>query len=161
WTEARANDTARVATVVGLGAIAVSLIVMTLLIRAIQRPLRQLIRGTRAVAGGNFEYRARPLARDELGEVTEAFNHMADALGELERLKAELVSRVSHELRTPLVAMIETNRLLLDEIPGPINGRQRRMLELHASAAERLSAMIQDLLELSTMEAGTLERRPT
>ncbi len=154
WAEERSRQTARVAVAVGTSAVGLSVVVLLILARTVQRPLQQLLSGTRAVARGDFGFRAVPLARDELGEVTRAFNQMVDALGALERLKAELVSRVSHELRTPLVAMVETNRLLLDEIPGPINASQRRMLELHAGAAERLTAMISDLLDLSTVEAN-------
>lgn len=161
WAEERSRQTTRVTVGIGVAAVAVSLLIMGLLARALQRPLHQLICGTRAVAKGDFDYRAAPFAHDELGELARAFNQMVDALGALERLKAELVSRVSHELRTPLVAMVETNRILLDEIPGPINGRQRRMLELHAGAAERLTAMIGDLLDLSTVEGNmTLDRKP-
>ena len=159
WAEAESRKTERLALIVALAALAASALVISLLVRSLQQPLRQLTRGTRAVAKGDFEYRAVPLANDELGQVTEAINHMVDSLGALERVKAELVSRVSHELRTPLVAMVETNRLLLDEIAGPVNHQQRRMLELHASAAERLSVMIRDLLDLSTLEANpALER---
>lgn len=160
WVEAQSRQTARAAIGGGLIAVLLSAISTWLLVRTLNRPLRQLIRGTRAVATGDFEFRARPLANDEFGEVTESFNQMVDSLGEFERLKAELVSRVSHELRTPLVAMIETNRLLLEEIPGPINTKQRRMLTLHAGAAERLTAMIDDLLDLSALEASdSLEPR--
>ncbi|MCA9618998.1 MAG: HAMP domain-containing histidine kinase, partial [Myxococcales bacterium] len=159
WAEEESRKTQRLALAVALAALAASALVIVFLVRSLQQPLRQLTRGTRAVAKGDFEFRAVPMARDELGEVTEAFNHMVDSLGALERVKAELISRVSHELRTPLVAMVETNRLLLDEIPGPINARQRRILELHAGAAERLTVMIRDLLDLSALEANpSLER---
>ena len=154
WAEGRRREVQRVALLVGFGALAFSAIAILVLVRAVQRPVAQLIAGTRAVAAGNFGFRAQPLAQDELGEVTEAFNQMVDSLGALERLKAELISKVSHELRSPLVAMIETNQLLLEEIPGPINDGQRRMLELHAGAASRLFDMIRDLLDVSALEAG-------
>ncbi|MEM9694214.1 MAG: HAMP domain-containing sensor histidine kinase [Myxococcota bacterium] len=154
WSEARRKQVERVAFLVGGGALLFSALAIWSLVLAIQRPVAQLIDGTRNVAAGRFDFRAAPLADDELGEVTRAFNQMVDSLGELERMKAELISKVSHELRTPLVAMVETNQLLLDEIPGPINSRQRRMLELHAGAASRLAAMIRNLLDLSALEAG-------
>jgi signal transduction histidine kinase len=66
------------------------------------------------------------------------------------------VSHVSHELRTPLVAMQETNRLLLDGLPGPLTERQRRLLGLNLQGSRRLSAMIANLLDLARLEAGVM-----
>jgi signal transduction histidine kinase len=51
----------------------------------------------------------------------------------------------------------ETIRLLLDEIPGPLNAQQRRLLELNLQSGGRLSALIANLLDLSRMEAGVME----
>ena len=65
-------------------------------------------------------------------------------------------SHVSHELKTPLVAMQETNRLLLDGLPGPLTDRQRRLLELNLQGSRRLSAMIANLLDLARLEAGVM-----
>jgi len=126
-------------------------------VRSIHRPLRRLAEGTRAVAQGQFGYRLQTDGPTEFAGMAEDFNSMVERLGQLDALKRDFLSHVSHELRTPLVAMQETNQLLLEEAPGPLNARQRRLLDLNLQGARRLSTMIANLLDLSRLEAGVME----
>ena len=82
---------------------------------------------------------------------------MSQRLGELDQMKKDFVSHVSHELKAPLASMRQTCHLLLEQIPGPINEQQRRLLRLSYNSGERLAAMVGDLLDVSRMEAGTME----
>jgi len=56
---------------------------------------------------------------------------MAERLSELDQMKKDFVSHVSHELKTPLGSIQETHNLLLEEIPGPLNSDQRRLIQLN------------------------------
>lgn len=132
--------------------------VLALIVRSINGPLKRLTEGTRAVAGGDLGHRIEA-GGGELGRLGADFNRMVERLAEAERVKKELLSRVSHELRTPLVAMHETNRLLLDELPGPLTPRQRRLLELNREGGGRLASMIGKLLDASSLEAGRISFR--
>ena len=134
-------------------AAAVSLAAIWLSSRSFRARLEQFGAGLRAVAQGSRSHRLRVRA-DELGPVAESFHAMLEALDQAERSQADFISGVSHELRTPIVAMLETNRLLLDELAGELTDQQRRMLRLNLQAAERLSTMINDLLDLSRLESG-------
>jgi two-component system sensor histidine kinase GlrK len=127
---------------------------VVLTVRSIREPLKHLIEGTRTVASGEFTYQLAATEGDEFAALAEDFNTMVRRLGELDRMKRGFVSHVSHELKTPLVAMQETNRLLLDGLPGPLNERQRRMLDLNLQGSRRLSAMIANLLDLARLESG-------
>jgi signal transduction histidine kinase len=147
------ETTQRAAFFAACAAAAASLILILLTVRSLRLQLRPLVRGTHAVSQGAFSVRLPVHADDELGHVADAFNHMVDGLQQLERIKADFISSVSHELRTPLVAMIETNRLLLEDVLGPLNEKQRRLLRINTQAAQRLSNMITDLLELSRLKA--------
>ena len=131
--------------------------IVVLTVRSIEEPLKRLTEGTRAVASGTFSYQIEAPRGDEFAELAGDFNTMVRRLGELDRMKREFVSHVSHELRTPLVAMQETNRLLLDGLPGPLTERQRRLLELNLQGSRRLSAMISNLLDLARLEAGVMK----
>ncbi len=148
----------------GIAALAllVAALIVVLTVRSIQEPLRRLTEGTRTVARGTFSYQLEAPRGDEFAELADDFNTMVRRLGELDRMKKEFVSHVSHELRTPLVAMQETNRLLLDGLPGALTDRQRRLLELNLQGSHRLSAMISNLLDLARLEAGvmTYDMRP-
>lgn len=135
-------------------AIALSLVLIVLAVHSLRSRLDQFIVGTRAVSKGTFSVQLDASGDDELSEAARAFNRMVKSLEQLEQIKADFISSVSHELRTPLVAMLETNLLLLDEVPGPLTSKQRTMLSLNTQAAQRLSNMISELLNLHRLRAG-------
>jgi len=138
-------------------ALILSCIVSFLIVRSISRPLRQLTAGTRAIAEGRFFYRLNTDTHDEFAELARDFNTMTNRLRELDTLKKDFVSHVSHELKSPLASIQETIRILLEQIPGPLTEKQKRFLELNLQSAKRLSAMIANLLDLSRIDAGTME----
>ncbi|MDR1727124.1 MAG: HAMP domain-containing protein [Acidobacteriota bacterium] len=140
-----------------LAAIALGTLVSLLIYRSISQPLAHLTEGTRAIAEGNFSYRLDTTRRDEFSQLARDFNAMTWRLDELDRMKKDFVAHVSHELKSPLASMRETIALLLEGIPGPLNEKQRRLLELNRQSGARLTAMIGNLLDLSRVEAGVME----
>lgn len=142
---------------IAASALLLSLLILWLTIRSISRPLIQLTKGTQAVADGEFSVQLETRGRDELSRLASSFNKMVRRLGEAERAKKDFLSHVSHELKTPLASMYETNELLLEEIAGPLNDKQKKFLTLNLDSSRRLSAMISKLLDLSRMEAGAME----
>jgi signal transduction histidine kinase len=82
-------------------------------------------------------------------------------LRDLNVRKSEFVSIVSHDLRTPLSAIAGFVENLLSELGGPLSAKQRHYLERIQVNIGRLVRMINDLLDLATIEAGTIEFRPT
>jgi len=81
-------------------------------------------------------------------------------LRDLDRLKSDFVSNVSHELRTPLTAIKGSADNMLDGITGPLNEKQVRYLTRMKSNADRLTRLINDLLDLSRIEAGKIDLKP-
>ncbi len=80
-------------------------------------------------------------------------------LKELDKLKSDFVSNVSHELRTPLTAVEVLIDNMLDGITGPLNDKQNRYIIGIKDSSDRLARLIDDLLDLSVIEAGRLELR--
>lgn len=78
---------------------------------------------------------------------------------ELEQLKSEFVSKVSHELRTPLVAMQHALSIITDQVAGPLTEEQQKFAALIHRNLQRLNALINDLLDLSKLEARKMELR--
>ena len=78
---------------------------------------------------------------------------------ELNRMKQEFLAKVTHELRTPLVAMAKSIELLRAEATGPLSENQDNFLSMTERNLKRLSALINDLLDLSRLEAGKLQIR--
>lgn len=133
-----------------------SLLVAARIVRSISESLRHLKSGTHAVAQGNFDYRLNASSKDEFSQLGADFNVMIGRLGELDQAKKDFVSHVSHELKTPLASIQEVNRLLLEELPGTLNPKQRHLVELNLKSAGRLSDMISKLLKQSQIESGSL-----
>jgi PAS domain S-box-containing protein len=78
---------------------------------------------------------------------------------ELDQLKSEFVSKVSHELRTPIVAMQHALSILVDEVAGPLTDEQKKFTSLTQRNLQRLNGLINDLLDLSKLEAKKMELR--
>ena len=77
----------------------------------------------------------------------------------VERMKDEFVATVSHELRTPLTALRGHVELVLDGEAGPVTELQRRFLQVATQSADRLGALINDLLDVAKIEAGRVQLR--
>ena len=94
---------------------------------------------------------ARELERRNLALLTQR-----DQLQEAGRLKSEFLTNVSHELRTPLNAILGYTELVADEVFGAVNDEQRQSLEGIAENTASLLELINDILDLSKVEAGKL-----
>jgi NtrC-family two-component system sensor histidine kinase KinB len=78
-------------------------------------------------------------------------------LHELDRLKSEFVMIASHELRTPITSLNLAVDLLRESTPGKLTEKERGLLESAREDVQRLRALVNDLLDLSKIEAGKLE----
>ena len=85
-----------------------------LFVRSIVKPVREIGVAARKIAGGDFKSRIGKTSDDEVGELCETVNFMADELEKNEKMKNEFISSVSHELRTPLTAIKGWAETLID-----------------------------------------------
>src|SRR4030042_587418 len=85
--------------------IGAALVVAALLTTGMLKPVRELTGAARDLAGGDLTRRVQVRTRDEVGELSEAFNHMAHSLEEAETLRGDMTADVAHELRDPLSVM--------------------------------------------------------
>src|SRR6266496_4717868 len=168
-TAQRRSDEAVAAAVAGLIASAVLITGFGLyLARSIARPVRELAEGAARLAGGDLTTRLEPHGIGEVEELTNAFNQMAERLEasrreledqnerlrESEQAKSELVSVVAHELRTPLASVLGfTSVLLQRDVPEE---QRREYLEIIEAQGRRLSALVNDFLDVQRLEEGNL-----
>lgn len=120
---------------------------------SIVRPIRQISGIASQFAMGDFSVRIDNSNDDEIGELCTAINHMADELSTAEAMKNEFISSVSHELRTPLTAIkgwAET--LMVDGGESPET--MRKGVGVIVNETERLSQMVEELLDFSRMQNG-------
>jgi len=142
------------------GAIALALAVLAgwLIARALAQRVKRLEKAAEQVAAGDF---SRPIpvdSDDELGQLAVAFNDMQRQLAQLDRARKQFIATASHELRTPLFSLGGFVELLEDE---ELDEETRaRFLAQVRQQVDRLAKLSVDLLDLSRLEAGSLELRP-
>ena len=152
------------------GSAALILLFAFYLSRSIARPVREAATGATQLAGGDLSLRLSQSGPGEIGELTTAFNRMAESLQrarveleeqnaqlrESERLKSDLVNTVSHELRTPLSGVLGFTKLLLTREFD--SETRRHYLGIVDAQARRLSQLIDDFLDVRTIEEGRFDR---
>jgi two-component system sensor histidine kinase BaeS len=141
-----------------LAAGVVAILVSLLLSRGVIAPLRVLTSASRRIADGHYNERVHPASSDELGQLADSFNQMAEKLEQVESMRRQLIGDVSHELRTPLTAIRGSMEGLMD---GVLPATPETYQQIHQEA-DRLARLVDDLQELSRVEAGSypLDIRP-
>lgn len=124
-------------------------------IGSIVRPVSEINRTARQIALGDYNARIEKTTDDEIGELCDTINYMAGEIAAAERVKNDFVSSVSHELRTPLTAIkgwAETLR------GGGLSDEEltAKGLDVIMAESERLSGIVEDLLDFSRMQGGRL-----
>lgn len=125
-------------------------------IRSIYRPINALKAATDHIAQGDLEHRINITSNDEIGSLGRSFNEMSKKLEQLDTMKSDFISNISHNLKTPLTAIKEANELMLDKIAGQISFEQMKLLNIIKGNTLRLILMINDLLDISRIEAGLM-----
>jgi two-component system sensor histidine kinase MtrB len=119
-------------------------------------PLVSVSQAAETIAGGRLDTRLEAVGDADLATLASSFNRMADALQERIRHEARFTSDVSHELRSPLTTL--SNALgVLDSHRADLDPKGRRALELLDIEVRRFQRMVDDLLEISRMDAGSAE----
>jgi signal transduction histidine kinase/DNA-binding response OmpR family regulator len=127
-------------------------------------PVQRMDTQLRQIASGDFSQRIDVPNRDELGTLAANLNRMTSELGRLyhqlegaNRHKSEFLASMSHELRTPLNAIIGFSEVLLERLFGELNEKQEEYLRDILDSGRHLLSLINDILDLSKVEAGRME----
>ena len=149
---------------VAAGALVLALLLGFVLSWSVIGPMQTIGSRLAAIASGDFSGHVDVANRDELGALAVNVNRMNDELQRLYREletaskhKSEFLANMSHELRTPLNAIIGFSQVLREGISGEINAKQQEYLDDIVTSANHLLALINDVLDLSKVEAGQVE----
>mgnify|MGYP000867903264 FL=1 len=140
---------------IGIAVIIMAGIISVFISNSITRPLREVTAMARKMANGRFNERIEKKRDDEIGELFDALNFMADEILKNEKLKNEFVASVSHELRTPLTSIkgwASTMRT------GDFSDREELEtgLEIIENESDRLTKMVEELLDFSKFVSGKI-----
>jgi signal transduction histidine kinase len=149
-------------------------VTMTVIYLSLQQiaiqPLTTLKTIAQKMTDGHYEQRIPVWGRDEVGQVAETFNEMAEAIQQREtnlqtaraqaeradQAKSAFLASMSHELRTPLNAVINFTHFVIDGDTGPVNEQQTELLTQVVNSGKHLLNLINDVLDMSKIEAGSL-----
>lgn len=129
-------------------------IVSYLTAKYVALPLMQMNRAAKVIANGNFEERVIVSNKDELGELAESFNHMAESLQAHEKVQKDFIANISHDLRSPLTSMQGFLTAMLDGTVPP--EKQEKYLKIVLEETQRLSRMTQGIVELSRAQSSAI-----
>lgn len=166
------------AIIPGIFTVIILLLIAATAISRLINPLERLKKGAQMIGRGNFDYRLNLSTGDEIEELGTAFNLMAQNLKSSEdklqaqtdklraineqletanKLKSEFLASMSHELRTPLNSIIGFSEVLIDKIFGDLSEKQNKYVSNIRTSGKHLLALINDILDLSKVEAGKMD----
>ena len=125
------------------------------------KPIKDMAAAARNFAEGNFDARVQDTSRDdEIGELTEAFNAMADSLQRTEQQRREFIANISHELKTPMTTIAGYADGILDGVISP--EEERQYLTIISAESRRLSRLVRRMLDVSQLQSLDLikQKRP-
>ncbi len=123
------------------------------------KPLRQMSAAAKSFGDGDFSTRVPVTSQDEIGQLATSLNNMADSLSNSETTNRSFVANVSHELKTPMTTIAGFIDGILDGTIPP--SRQQHYLTIVSDEVKRLSRLVQTMLNLSRIDNGKLQLRPT
>ena len=143
----------RLSAMIGVAVLVLSVV----LSRVLTRKIGQLLTAIRQVREGAYSHRAEIAGHDEIAQIGQEFNSLTDRLQTTENARRRFVSNASHELKTPLAAIrLLSDSILQTEHMDPATTRE--FVADIGAEAERLSRITEDLLRLTRLDSGVLEK---
>ncbi|MDQ2085021.1 ATP-binding protein [Herbivorax sp. ANBcel31] len=138
--------------------IMISIVLIYIFSLRLSSPLKKINNAAKLIANGEFGKRLNISSSDEIGELSDSFNNMANALEKTEEMRRGFVANVSHELRTPMTSIRGFIEGILDgTIPKE---KEHDYLTIVKDETDRLNRLTTDLLDLAKIESGEMELTP-
>ncbi|CCK27474.1 two-component system sensor kinase [Streptomyces davaonensis JCM 4913] len=129
-----------------------TLLITQFVAHSLTAPLDEMNAVARSISHGDYSRRVRENRRDELGDLAETINVMADELETQDRQRKELVANVSHELRTPIAGL----RAVLENIVDGVTEADPETMRTALKQTERLGRLVDTLMDLSRLDNGVV-----
>ena len=123
--------------------------------KSIISPLKKLKTGLKHVSNDNYGHVIKIDSKDEFSELATAFNEMNLQLKKDENIRSDFIATLSHEIRTPLSSIQESVKLIIEQVLGPVNAKQKKFLAIALSETNRINNLFNHLLKVSILESGS------
>lgn len=133
----------------------ISLILSFQLSKRFSKPILAIRKVAESYSMGNYKERVEIPEKDEIGQLANRMNAMGESLSINEELKRELIANVSHELRTPLT-LIRGYAETLRDVTGGNPQKREKQLGVIIEETQRLGSIVEDILNLSQLQAGAI-----
>lgn len=138
--------------------VVIAFIVIYFVTARMVKPLRDMLVATQSFSRGDYTARIQVNSSDEIGQLANEFNYMAEALARNEAMNRSFVANVSHELKTPMTTIGGFVDGILDgTIPAE---KHHQYLTIVSDEVKRLSRMVRSMLDLAKIEAGEMKLNP-
>ncbi len=142
---------------VALLCLVVGILGAALLANNFHKPLEEMLDGARRIGSGDLKHKIPVERQDEFGELSSAFNEMGDRLNELDEIKQAFFQTITHDLRNPLSAIMGYAEILSESLKDTVTEKQLSQIKIVHTAAGQLTAMVNDILDISKLEAGAMK----
>ncbi|MEG0823020.1 MAG: HAMP domain-containing sensor histidine kinase, partial [Erysipelotrichaceae bacterium] len=131
----------------------VALIIAYIISKKISKPIVNINEGAKQLAKGNYDVEFSSTGYEEIQELSNTLNYAAKELNKVESYRKDLIANISHDLRTPLTMIAGYGEVMRD-LP---NENNKENIQIIIDETNRLTNMVNDMLDLSKLQAGVLE----
>lgn len=149
--EKTTQDVIRLSFLCLITSLGIAFVLVYISSKTISKPIHQINEAAKVIADGNFEKRLNVKSRDEVGQLAESFNNMAESLDHNERSRREFIANISHDLRSPLTSMKGFLQAIIDGTI-PKDG-QEKYLNIVLDESDRLSKLANDILDINKIQS--------
>lgn len=128
-------------------------------IRSIIIPIQEINETTKKISQGDFSVRIEKKYNDEIGNLCDSINTMAEEISTTDKMKNDFISTISHELRTPLTSIKGWGETLTFGMDDSVDEITRKGLEVIVKEAGRLEGFVEELLDFSRLQSGRMNLR--
>lgn len=128
-------------------------------IRSIIFPVKELNETTKKISQGDYSVRIEKQYNDEIGDLADSINTMAEEISTTDKMKNDFISTISHELRTPLTSIKGWGETLAFGADESVDEITKKGLEVIVKEAGRLEGFVEELLDFSRLQSGRMNLR--
>jgi signal transduction histidine kinase len=157
------NERSRISSKNGLYGFAISLLVgfvgLWFITKSFFTPLKTLAKALKRISMDKFHQPITLKGGEEFNELAASYNDMSRQLNEEENIRNEFIATLSHEIRTPLSSIHESVNMIIEEVFGPINEKQRKFLKIASVEIQRINKLLNYLLNASVLESDVRKKK--